>query len=95
MILIYKIIKNSIIYIAQLREILNGIYGPFFKAGLLLTKNVLKRLAKSVLVPLGLIVAASLTDWGKKALLIQSVSETVTNEAKEQKFGFLPNYEVR
>ena len=51
-------------------------------------KNVLKPLAKSVLVPLGLIVAESLTDWGKKALLIQSVSETVTNEAKEQKFGF-------
>ena len=33
-------------------------------------------------------MAASLTNWGKKALLIQSVSETVTNEAKEQKFGF-------
>ena len=55
---------------------------------MLLIKNVLKPLAKSVLVSLGLIVAASLTDWGKKALLIQSVSETVTNEAKEQKFGF-------
>ena len=51
-------------------------------------ENVLKPLAKSVLVPLGLIVAASLIDWGKKALLIQSVSETVTNEAKEQKFRF-------
>ena len=51
-------------------------------------KNVLKPLAKSVLVPLGLIVAASLTDWDKKALLIQSISETVKNEAKEQKFGF-------
>ena len=33
-------------------------------------------------------MAASLTNWGKKALLIQSVSETVTNEAEEQKFGF-------
>ena len=51
-------------------------------------KNVLKPLAKSVLVPLGLKVVASLTDWGKKALLIQSVSETVTKQAKEQKFGF-------
>ena len=51
-------------------------------------KNVLKPLAKSVLVPLGLIVAASLTDWDENALLIQSVNETVTNKAKEQKFGF-------
>ena len=33
-------------------------------------------------------MAASLTNWGKKALLIQSVSVTVTNEAEEQKFGF-------
>ena len=51
-------------------------------------KNVLKPLAKSVLVSLGLTVAASLTDWDENALLIQSVSETVTNKAKEQKFGF-------
>ena len=51
-------------------------------------KNVLQPLAKSVLVPLGLTVAASLTDWDENALLIQSLSETVTNKAKEQKFGF-------
>ena len=51
-------------------------------------KNVLQPLAKSVLVPLGLTVAASLTDWDENALLIQSLSETVTNKAKEQKLGF-------
>ena len=60
----------------------------FLKAGLPLTKKILKPLVKSVLVPLRLIVVASLTDGSKKALLLHSVSKTVTNEAKEQKIGF-------
>ena len=91
-------------------------------------KNVLKSLAKSVLIPLGLTAAASAIDAGihKKmfgfgmypsdlakqttliisnkemndtmkiiksleeyGLLIKGVSETIKNEAKEQKEGFL------
>ena len=36
--------------------------GPLLKTGLPLMKNVLKPLAKSVLIPLGLTAAASATD---------------------------------
>ena len=38
--------------------------GPLLKTGLLLIKNVIKPLAKSVLVPLGLTAAASAADAG-------------------------------
>ena len=82
--------------------------------------NVLKPLAKSVLIPLGLTAAASATDaaihkemfessmttlitWNEdmndimkivqlleeSGLLIKRVSETIKNEAKEQKGGFV------
>ena len=83
-------------------------------------KNVLKPLAKSVLIPLGLAAAVSATDAAihkkmfgsgvttfiisieekndimkivksleEPGLLIKNVSETIENEAKEQKGGFL------
>ena len=77
--------------------------------------NVLKPLAKSVLIALGLTAAASVTDVAihkkmlgltisneetnyiikivksleESGLLIKGVSETIKNEAKEQKAGFL------
>ena len=38
--------------------------GPLLKTGLSLIKNVIKPLAKSVLIPLGLTVAASAADAG-------------------------------
>ena len=41
---------------------LSGISGPLLKTGLLLLENVLKPVAKSVLIPLGLTVAALATD---------------------------------
>ena len=43
---------------------LGRLLGPLLKTGLPLTKNLIKPLAKSVLVPLGLIVAASVADAG-------------------------------
>ena len=51
---------------------------PLLKTGLLLMKNVLKPLAKSVLISLGLVVVASTTDasiqkklfWSEMATLI-------------------------
>ena len=88
--------------------------------GLPLMENVLKPLAKSVLVPLGLTASASATDAAihkkmfgsgvitliiskeeindfikivrrleESGLLIKNVSETIKNEAKEQKGGFI------
>ena len=101
--------------------------GPLLKSGLPLIKNVIKLLAKSVLIPLGLTAAASAADAGihKKILgsgtitlvipndemkdiikivkliedfrvLPEGVSETIQNEAKEQKEkGFLECCSVR
>ena len=96
--------------------------GPLLKTGLPLIKNVIKPLAKSILIPLGLTAAASAADAGihKKilgsgnntttliisndemedimkivksledsGLLLKRVSETIQNEAKEQKRRFL------
>ena len=100
---------------------------PWLKTGLPLIKNVIKPLANSVLIPLGLTAAASAADAGihKKilgsghnnnmttliisnneiediikivksledsGLLLKGVTETVQNEVKEQKGGFLSMY---
>ena len=99
---------------------LGRLLGPLLKAGLPLIKNVIKALAKIVLIPLGL-TAASAADAGilKKilgsgnnitliisndeinyiikivksledsGLLLKGVTETVQNEVKEQKGGYL------
>ena len=99
---------------------LGRLLGPLLKTRLPLIKNVIKPLAKSVLVPLELAAAASAADAGihkkilgsgtialiisnnkieyimKKVksledsgLLLKGGSETIQNEAKEQKEGFL------
>ena len=95
------------------------LFGSLLKTGLPLMKNVIKPLAKSVLIPLGLTAAASAADAGvhKKilgsgnttlvisndemediikivtsledsGLSLKGVSETIQNDAKEQKRGF-------
>ena len=53
---------------------LGRLLGPLLKTGLHLMKSVIKPLAKSVLIPLGLTVAASAADAGihKKNLRIWS-----------------------
>ena len=43
---------------------LGRLLGPLLKTGLPLIKNVIKPLAKSVLIPLGLTTAASAADAG-------------------------------
>ena len=43
---------------------LGKLLGPSLKAGLPLIKNVIKLSAKSILIPLGLIAAASAADAG-------------------------------
>ena len=115
----------------QSGEFLGRLLGPLLKPGLPLIKNVIKPLAKSVLIPLGLTAAASAADAGihKKTLgssryhsssstlhnmttliisndemgdiikivksledsglVLKGVTETVQNEVKEQKGGFL------
>ena len=107
----------------QLSKMIGRLLGSLLKAGLPVMKSVIKPLAKSVLVPLGLTAAASAADAGihKKILglghnnntiliisndemddilkivksledsgvLRKVVSETIQNEAKEQRGGFL------
>ena len=95
--------------------------GPLLKTGLRLIKNLIKPLAKKVLIALGSTAASSVADLGihKKilgsgnattliisndeiediikivksledsVLLLERVTETVQNEVKEQKAGFL------
>ena len=106
--------------IGQSGGFLGRLLGPLLKTGLPLLGNVLKPLAKRVLIPLGLTAVASATDLAihenmfgsgttaliilneemndimkiiksleESGLLIKGVIETIRNEAKEQKGGFL------
>ena len=115
-----KLSKTQISKMIQSGGFLGRLLGPLLKTGLPLIKNVIKPLAKSVLIPLGLTAAASAADPGihKKilgsgkttliisndemkdiikivksledsGLLLKGVTETVQNEVKEQKGGFL------
>ena len=57
-----KLSKTQLHKIGQSGRFLGRLLGPLLKTGLRLMKNVLKPLAKSVLIPLGLTAAASATD---------------------------------
>ena len=112
--------KAQINKIIQCGGFLDKLLGPLLKTRLPLIKNVVKPLAKSALIPLGLTAATSAADAGihKKILgsgnttliisneeindvikavqaledcniLLKGVTETVKNETKEQKGGFL------
>ena len=57
-----KLLKTHLHKIGQLGGFIGRRLGPLLKTGLSLMKNVLKSLAKSVLIPLGLTAAASALD---------------------------------
>ena len=59
-----KLSKAQINKITQSGGFLGKLLGPLLKTGLPLIKNVIKPLAKSVLIPLGLTAAASAADAG-------------------------------
>ena len=135
-----KLSKTQISKMIQSGGFLGRLLGLLLKTGLPLTKNVIKPLAKSVLIPLGLSAAASAADTGihkrilglvrrhfssfalphhpsssalhnntillisndemediikivkyleDSGLLLKGVSETIQNEANEQRGGFL------
>ena len=125
-----KLSKTQLSKMVQSGGFLGSLLGLLLKTGLPLIKNVIKALAKSVLIPLGWTAAASAADAGihKKILgsgcrqsssfashkpttlitsndnmkefieivesledsgLLPGVSETIQNEVKEQKGGFL------
>ena len=59
-----KLSKTQLSKIIQSGGFLGRLLGPLLKTGLPLIKNVVKPLAKSVLIPLGLTAAASAADAG-------------------------------
>ena len=59
-----KLSKAQISKIIQFGGFLGRLLGPLLKTGLPLIKNIIKSLAKSVLILLGLIAAASASDAG-------------------------------
>ena len=59
-----KLSKAPISKIIQSGGFLGKLLGPLLKTGLPLIKNVIKPLAKSVLIPLGLTTGASAADAG-------------------------------
>ena len=63
--------------IGQSGGFLGRFLGPLLKTGLQLMKNILKPLAKSVLIPLGLTGAASATDEAIHKKLLGSGNTTL------------------
>ena len=59
-----KLSKTQLSKMIQSERFLGRLLGPLLKAGLLLIKNEIKPLVKSVLIPLGLTAAASAADAG-------------------------------
>ena len=59
-----KLSKTQLSKILQSGRFLGRVLGPLLITGLSLMKNVIKPLAKSVLIPLGLTIAASAADVG-------------------------------
>ena len=77
-----KLSKTQLQKIEQSREFLGILLEPLLKTGLPLIGNVLKPLAKSVLIPLGLTAAASATDAPihKKMLGLGVTTLIISNE---------------
>ena len=77
-----KLSKAQISKIIQSGGSLGRLFGPLLKTGLPLIKNVIKPLAKSVLIPLGLTAAASAADAGihKKILGSGTANLLISNE---------------
>ena len=112
--------KTQLSKMIQSAGFLGRLLGPLLKTGLPLISNVIKPLAKSLLIPLRLTAAAPAADAGihikvlgsgnttliisnkdmedliktvksleDSGLLLKGVAESVQNEVKEQKGGFL------
>ena len=77
-----KLSKAQISKIIQSGGCLGRLLGPFSKTGLPLIKNVIKPLAKSVLIPLRLTAAASAADAGIHSKILGSGTATliISNE---------------
>ena len=88
-----KLSKAQINKIIQTGGFLSKLFGPLLKAGLPLIKNVIKSLAKSVLIPLGLTAAASAADAGIHKNILGSGSTTLIISNEEMN-GIMKNVQA-
>ena len=81
-----KLSKSQLFKMIQLGGFLGILLGPLLKTRLLLMKDVIQPLAKSVLIPLGLTAAASAADAGihKKILGSETTTLIISNEEMEE-----------
>ena len=77
--------KTQISKTIQSGGILGRLLGPLLKTGLPLIKNVIKPLAKGVLIPLGLTVAASAAEAGIQKKILGSGTTTLITSNEEMK----------
>ena len=77
-------------------EFLRKLLVPFLKTGLLLIKDVITSLAKSVLIPLGLTAAASAADAGihKKILGSGNTTLIISNNDMEDLIKIVKSLEI-
>ena len=73
-----KLSKTQLSKMIQSGGFLGRLLGPLLKTGLPLISNVIKPLAKSVLIPLGLTAAASAADTGIYKKILGSGHNTTT-----------------
>ena len=78
-----KLIKSQFHKIGQTRRFLVRLLGPLLKGELSLIGNVLKPLAKTVLIPLGLVTTASATDAAIHKKMFRSGNRTLISWNEE------------
>ena len=81
-----KLSKTRLSKMIQSGGFFGRLLSPLLKTGLLLIKNVIKPLAKSVLIPLGLTAAASTADAGIHKKILGSANSTtliISNDEME------------
>ena len=76
-----KLSKTQLSKMIQSGGFLGRLLGPLLKTGLPLIKNVIKPLAKSVLIPLGLTAAASAADAGIHKKILGSGHNRLSSSA--------------
>ena len=82
-----KLSKTQLSKMIQSGGFLGKLLGPLLKAGLPLMKSVIKPLAKSVLIPLGLTAAASAADAGIHKKILGSGHNNTTSITSNDEMG--------
>ena len=90
-----KLSKTQISKMIQSGGFLGTLLGPLLKTGLLLIKHVIKPLAKSVLIPLGLTAAASSADAGIHKKILGSGKPPLESASHNNTILMITNDEMK